>query len=577
MRLLRLCFALSLLAGAAAQADSIAEVPLPANDLVYNPTSGLIYASVPGRVGTLGNTVTRIDPQSGQVVGSVTIGSEPKSLALTDDGQFLYVGLTGAGAVRRYQVSTNAAGPQWALGANQSGQPLFPGRIATLPGKPNSFAVTQVGDVWYSSLAVYEEGVAQTYLAPLYSSQAVDVVSSLSPGRLYYSSQAVDGLGRLSILPEGIRLLSGFGSLLGASYNNPNEFQRGLLFAPSGRVVDPEGGELLGTFSGILGYEVRICPDLPHGRVYFLSRDYLGSTCNLRAFDARTFALVGTVNLPDIGANLTRLVRWGSDGLAFGTDQKIYLIHSSLVSQEEPTVDLEVTSSSLPAQIPAGQPLSYTLTVKNAGASTATNVTVVDMLPATASIVSTSTIQGHAAEAGGMVTARLGDLAPNETATVTIQARFAVPGTTSHQVRAVAYETDTDPSDDQFSADLTVTAPLIAELNGKLEGAKATTPLRGKSKFTGKLTLRNLGGQDAQKFTVSFYASATPELTSPYFSKLADVKVSRVRAGKSAVVRLNKKAYRSNYQYLIAVIDPLWAVAEANEDDNTVITALTTR
>jgi hypothetical protein len=46
---------------------------------------------VPGRAGAArGNTITSIDPRTGQLGASVFIGSEPGKLAISDDGRFLY-------------------------------------------------------------------------------------------------------------------------------------------------------------------------------------------------------------------------------------------------------------------------------------------------------------------------------------------------------------------------------------------------------------------------------------------------------------------------------------------------------
>src|SRR4029079_17511347 len=87
MSWLRGSFAVLLLIATAAGADSIRQVSLPANDLAYDPTTGKIYASVPGSAGSIGNSITAIDPETGQVGASVFVGSEPGKLAISDQGQ----------------------------------------------------------------------------------------------------------------------------------------------------------------------------------------------------------------------------------------------------------------------------------------------------------------------------------------------------------------------------------------------------------------------------------------------------------------------------------------------------------
>src|SRR5689334_17207270 len=98
---LRGCFALLLflVVATAAGADSVRQVSLPSNDLAYDPVTGRIYASVPSSAGTRGNSITAIDPETGQVGASVFIGSEPGKIAVGDLGGILWVSLDGAAAV----------------------------------------------------------------------------------------------------------------------------------------------------------------------------------------------------------------------------------------------------------------------------------------------------------------------------------------------------------------------------------------------------------------------------------------------------------------------------------------------
>ncbi len=98
----------------------------PANDLAINPATQTLYASVPSTAGAAGNSIVPIDPQTGTVGANTFVGSEPNKLALSDDGQFLYVSLDGTGAVRRVDVATLTAGPQFSLGGSQFNGPMSP-------------------------------------------------------------------------------------------------------------------------------------------------------------------------------------------------------------------------------------------------------------------------------------------------------------------------------------------------------------------------------------------------------------------------------------------------------------------
>jgi len=76
-------------------------VGLVHNSLVYDVARNVYYASVPGSVIGAGNTIATIDPATGAVAHSATIGSEPNALAIAADGSALYVGLDGSSEVLR--------------------------------------------------------------------------------------------------------------------------------------------------------------------------------------------------------------------------------------------------------------------------------------------------------------------------------------------------------------------------------------------------------------------------------------------------------------------------------------------
>ncbi len=77
------------------------DVGLVHNSLVYDSSRNVYYASVPGSVVGVGNTIATVNAVTGQVTHSAPIGSEPDALAIAADGSVLYVGLDGSGEVLR--------------------------------------------------------------------------------------------------------------------------------------------------------------------------------------------------------------------------------------------------------------------------------------------------------------------------------------------------------------------------------------------------------------------------------------------------------------------------------------------
>src|SRR6266851_4715100 len=62
--------------------SNIRVLHLPTNDLVADPASasGLLFVSIPSSAGSLGNSITSIDPSTGTVTSPVWVGSEPDRL-----------------------------------------------------------------------------------------------------------------------------------------------------------------------------------------------------------------------------------------------------------------------------------------------------------------------------------------------------------------------------------------------------------------------------------------------------------------------------------------------------------------
>src|SRR2546425_8167438 len=103
------------LTGFQAQQDSIRQISLTTNDVIYDKNTAALYVSLPSNVGSNGNSVAPVNPITGDLGPSVFVGSEPGKLAVSDNGQYLYVGLNGAAAVRRLDVASQTPGLQFAL------------------------------------------------------------------------------------------------------------------------------------------------------------------------------------------------------------------------------------------------------------------------------------------------------------------------------------------------------------------------------------------------------------------------------------------------------------------------------
>src|SRR6266850_8096168 len=135
---------------------SVRKLNLLAADLLTEPESSRIYATVPSNVGPGGNSITPINTSAGTIGQPIPIGSEPGKMAISDDDAFIYVILNGAGAVRRFNVATQTAGPQFTLGNIPNSTPFFANDITVAPGNPHTFAVHRGPSFVDGNVAVFD-------------------------------------------------------------------------------------------------------------------------------------------------------------------------------------------------------------------------------------------------------------------------------------------------------------------------------------------------------------------------------------------------------------------------------------
>jgi hypothetical protein len=99
------------------------------------------------------------------------------------------------------------------------------------------------------------------------------------------------------------------------------------IFSTSGQVLDVANLILEHTFqaTGLVKADSIV------GRVFFLSQNPAPSTWTLQVFDIDTFAPNGSLNIPGVNGNPGSLIRWGTNGLAFRTDNnQVFLITTPL-------------------------------------------------------------------------------------------------------------------------------------------------------------------------------------------------------------------------------------------------------
>ncbi len=158
------------------------------------------------------------------------------------------------------------------------------------------------------------------------------------------------------------------------------------------------------------------------------------------------------------GATLPNLPVTNSSGSLSGTwtaTNRPTLTFSGVQSLN-PT-DVSVTNSG-PATGAVGSNLTYTITVNNAGPNWAAGVTLSDVLPGNAALISAVPSQGSC---GGTatVTCPLGQMAPGGSATITLTVRATSGGSVSDTASVTLLTTDTN-SANNISTSVTVLNPV---------------------------------------------------------------------------------------------------------------------
>ncbi|MEA2570171.1 MAG: hypothetical protein QOI24_2172 [Acidobacteriota bacterium] len=117
-----------------------------------------------------------------------------------------------------------------------------------------------------------------------------------------------------------------------------------------------------------------------------------------------------------------------------------------------PSIDLSLTKTTPSTSTTTGSTISYTIAVANAGPSTATNVTMVDVLPAGLQFVSAVPSQGSCSGTT-TVTCSLGTILGGANATVTLQAQVTSnSGSITNSATVSGTETDSNPGNNGGSA-----------------------------------------------------------------------------------------------------------------------------
>lgn len=348
-------------------------VQLGASDMVYEPVSKMLYAAIPAGAAANANSIIPLDPATAKTGTPISVGHDPEALAVSDDGQYLYVALYGDHTIQRINLKNNAVDRTFSLPDPY----VFPYQLKVVPGAPTSLVASlAVGGP--AGIAFFNDNGLVNWLSQDARGGPVQVTSfafagsppviysmPFSSGANFFNSFTVDSL--------GIHLSSNSPAGGTKPPSGSAVFSDGtLLYTNTGEIWDPSTQSMLATYNPSLYSASGVLPEAGHGAMYFLdpyanyNQTFSGA---VEAYDQHTHGLSrGVAFNPFYGSDLIDLSRWGSDGFAFlfstvqqvlGSGQAV-LFHSSVARGTSPDFT-----------IGANPPLLQPLTISVSGANSA--------------------------------------------------------------------------------------------------------------------------------------------------------------------------------------------------------------
>lgn len=129
-------------------------------------------------------------------------------------------------------------------------------------------------------------------------------------------------------------------------------------------------------------------------------------------------------------------------------------IASVTTEVREASIDLQVTKSASADSVNVGEQITYTVTVSNRGQGTAKDVQVTDKVPDGTTMVSSDTAKGSYDQGSGIWS--VGEMAPEESAVLTLIVTADKPGTIINTAEAATSSNDADQSNNAASATTTI-------------------------------------------------------------------------------------------------------------------------
>jgi hypothetical protein len=301
---------------------------LTTTGMIYEPHSGLLYAAIPASSTSNPNTILPINPASETFGTPIPVQADPTRLAVSDDGQYLYVGFYGVqpsnnASVQRINLSTGIVDRTFALPGSSNGTL----NMHVVPGSPQLLvtSLSRAASPLENGVALFNDsGVVQYISSDGSNGYSLDSFAFTSdPTTFYGYPVGASFFSIANVSPSGITRVSPGGfSCCNQATGSFMVSDGTLLYTNSGEVWDPKTKTLLGTYLGGLFYEPDVVADATAKRTFMLQNSFPVSSSTVvqdptvASYNPSNFTQAGMLyfQLPDAPRSLAR---WGVDGFAF--------------------------------------------------------------------------------------------------------------------------------------------------------------------------------------------------------------------------------------------------------------------
>ena len=253
--------------------------------------------------------VAAVNPVTQTMATPVALDSTANgAIAISDDSQFLYVGLSN-GEVQRLSLPDLSTNLRITTG-QQSVNAGVAVNVQVAPGAPHTIAValSQFGtggvDGYETGVAVFDddvmrpkEALATVQLPQFPSGTAVDFVQWGDTAETLYGSDFAyytnPSIYTMTLDINGIETTANLGQVSGGQMH----LAQGLLYLDGGSIFNPGTNTVKNTFSGIPNI-YGLLPDTASGRLFLSRSDQLQGSVVLQSFDLQALTPLAQISLP---------------------------------------------------------------------------------------------------------------------------------------------------------------------------------------------------------------------------------------------------------------------------------------